>query len=131
MVWLLRGKPGGGIRGIASCYPNCTLFNGRKPSSKATGFFWAGFSPVSVAMSCPESPCVTSYQVCCEQLGLTAPLLVSNPSKPLQLGRLHTGGFTGVSAQFWRLFSDKAPVKLPGTPQGKVFGSTLGLKIPF
>lgn len=45
MVWLLRGKPGGGTRGIASCYPNSTLFNGRKPSSKATGFFWAGFSP--------------------------------------------------------------------------------------
>lgn len=133
MVWLLWGKPGGGIRGIASCYTNSALFSGHKPSSKATGFSWAVFSPISVAMSHPESLCVTSYQVCSEQLGLAGPLLVSNSTKPLQLGWLHTGGFTGVSAQFWRLFSDKAPVmKLPGTPpRARHLVAHWDLKSPF
>jgi len=80
MVWLLQGKPGGGIRGVALCYPNSTLFNGQN-FNQGQGLLLGCFFYISLALSRPEPPCVTSYQLCSEPLRLAGSLLGSKPSK--------------------------------------------------
>lgn len=53
VVWLLQDEPGGGVRGIALCYPNSTLFKGHKSLSKAS------LGLVSPCICCHELPRVS------------------------------------------------------------------------
>lgn len=61
-------------------------------------------------------PGVPPYQVCSEQLGLTLPLLV--PSQSPSAGLVALGWVFCCEHPVLEAFSDKAPMKLPGSPSG-------------